>query len=107
MNITVLNDSNFDSETSTGVTLVDFYADWCGPCRTLNPVLESLANSLTGEAKVVKVNVDESPTLAQKYEVRGIPTLIVINNGKVVNRKTGGGTEVQLLNFVRSGKETI
>jgi thioredoxin 1 len=95
-----LNESNFDSQTSTGTTLVDFYADWCMPCRKLSPVLESLASTLTGKVTVAKVNVDESGQLAKKYNVRSIPTLIVIKDGKVVNRHTGVKTKQQLLEFV-------
>ena len=104
MNIVRLNDSNFDTETSTGTTLVDFYADWCGPCKRLMPILESVADTLTGQVKVVKVNIDECPTVAQKFEVRSIPTLVVIKNGVVVNRKTGGGSEKQLIEFVNSNE---
>jgi len=100
MTVKRLNENNFDTETSTGTTLVDFYADWCMPCRKLSPVLESLASTLAGKVTVAKVNVDESGQLAKKYNVRSIPTLIVIKDGKVVNRHTGVKTKQQLLEFV-------
>ena len=104
MTIKILNENNFDTETSTGTTLVDFYADWCGPCRMLSPIIESVADSLAGEVNVVKVNVDKSPNLARRFNVKGIPTLLVVKDGNVVNRKTGMGTREQLLEFVTKGE---
>ena len=106
MSVIRLNENNFDTETSSGTTLVDFYADWCMPCKRLSPILESVSDSLTGRVKVVKVNVDESPNVAQKFGVRSIPTLVLIKDGEVVSRQTGAGTEQQLLEFINS-KGTI
>ena len=106
MSVVRLNESNFDTETSSGTTLVDFYADWCMPCKRLTPVLESVAQTLTGKVTVAKVNIDESPNITQKFNVRSVPTLIVIQDGKVINRQTGAGNERQLLEFVNS-KGTI
>jgi thioredoxin 1 len=103
MTIKILNENNFDTETSTGTTLVDFYADWCGPCRMLSPIIESVADSLAGEVNVVKVNVDKSPNLARRFNVKGIPTILVVKDGNVVNRKTGMGTREQLLEMVDKG----
>ena len=107
MSVKRLNENNFDTETSTGVTLVDFYADWCMPCKRLSPVLDSLSQTLKGQVTVAKINIDESPTVAEKFNVRSIPTLIVIKDGEVVNRQTGAGNEQQLLEFVNSSKGTI
>tara|TARA_B100000886_G_scaffold305801_1_gene237780 strand:+ start:318 stop:632 length:315 start_codon:yes stop_codon:yes gene_type:complete len=104
MTIKILNESNFDTETSIGTTLVDFYADWCGPCRMLSPIIESVADSLSGQINVVKVDVDKSPNLARRFNVKGIPTLLVVKDGNVVNRKTGMGTREQLLEFVTKGE---
>ncbi len=70
-------------------TLVDFYADWCGPCRVMAPVVEELADDVKGQANVVKVNVDESPELANQYGVQAIPTFIVIRNGKATTKLVG------------------
>jgi thioredoxin 1 len=103
MTIKILNENNFDTETSTGTTLVDFYADWCGPCKMLSPIIESVADSLAGEVNVVKVNVDKSPNLARRFNVKGIPTILVVKDGNVVNRKTGMGTREQLLEMVDKG----
>ena len=67
MSVIRLNENNFDTETSTGTTLVDFYADWCMPCKRLSPVLDSLSQTLKGKVTVAKINVDESPNVAQKF----------------------------------------
>jgi thioredoxin 1 len=75
--------------------LVDFYADWCGPCRALSPVLEELAQE-TPDAKIVKVNVDESPQLAGQYGISSIPALLVFNDGKITGQQVGLASKQQL-----------
>jgi thioredoxin len=75
--------------------LVDFYADWCGPCRALSPVLEELAQETPG-AKIVKVNVDESPQLAGQYGISSIPALLVFNNGEITGQQVGLASKQQL-----------
>ncbi len=80
--------------------LVDFYADWCGPCRMLAPVLEDAASELTG-AKIVKVNVDENPNLAGRYGVRAIPTMLIFRNGQAVAQHVGLATKEQIKQFLR------
>ena len=107
MTVQVLNENNFDTETNTGITLVDFYADWCGPCRMLTPIIESIAEELQGKASVVKVDVDKSPNLATRFGVRGIPTVIVIKDGVVTNRQTGVGSKQQLIELINKNKETL
>jgi thioredoxin 1 len=86
-----LNDSNFDSEiaSSTVPVLVDFWAEWCGPCRMLGPILDQLATEKGAAAKIAKVNVDESPELAAKYGVRSIPMLLFIKGGEVKETVVG------------------
>jgi len=69
--------------------LVDFYAPWCGPCKAMTPALESLATELAGRAKIVKVNVDDSPDLAAEYQITGVPTMILFNGGDVVESFVG------------------
>jgi thioredoxin 1 len=76
--------------------LVDFYADWCGPCRAMAPTVEALAGKADGRYQVVKVNVDESPELAVRYEIRGIPTLLLFKDGEVVFRHTGLASRAML-----------
>jgi len=76
--------------------LVDFSASWCGPCRAIAPVIDKLADEFDGKYKVVKLDIDESPSLAQEYQVRGVPTFIFMENGEEISRHVGAGmTEVQ------------
>lgn len=91
MEIIKLNKENFEKEVvqSEKTVLVDFYADWCGPCKMLSPILEEIASELGEKVKVGKLNVDESNDLAFEYEVMSIPTLILFENGKVADRLTG------------------
>lgn len=70
-------------------TLVDFYADWCGPCRAMGSLVDELAADAVGEANVVKVNIDDAPELASRYEVQSIPTFIVVRDGEVTNKLVG------------------
>ncbi|MBI2433567.1 MAG: thioredoxin [Candidatus Hydrogenedentes bacterium] len=88
-NLTALTDQNFQTTVASGVTLVDFWAEWCGPCRMIAPVLEELGVDYQGRASVGKVNVDEAPGLAQQFGVSSIPTLLVMKNGQEVNRFVG------------------
>ena len=89
MAIAHLNENNFDTETSQGTCLVDFWATWCGPCRMQAPVLEKLDTELQGCVKICKVDVDENPGLAQRFGVSSIPTLVVIRDGKAVKGVVG------------------
>lgn len=79
----------FNELIDEGVVLVDFYADWCGPCKMLAPELEKLAENYDGKAKVVKINVDKEQVLAMKYRISSIPALLVFKNGEQVDRQAG------------------
>ena len=81
------------AERSKLPVLVDLWAPWCGPCRAVSPALERLAHEFAGQVKLVKVNVDEAPVLAQRFSVQGIPTLLVMKRGEVVARQTGAAPE--------------
>ena len=85
------NDQNFENEVlkHPGPVLVDFWAEWCGPCKALGPVLDDLAGEYSNKLKVVKMNVDESPGTPQRYSIRSIPTLIFFKDGKVVEQLVG------------------
>ena len=100
MAVISLDDQNFDQQISKGITLVDFYADWCGPCKKMAPALISVAEKLTGKITVAKVNVDESPKLYRRFNIRGIPMLLVIKDGTVINKAVGAKSEQELLLFV-------
>lgn len=83
-----VTEENFKAETSTGLVLVDFYADWCGPCKMLAPVLEELADEVK-DAKVVKVNVDHAKALAIEFKVSSIPNLTLLKDGEIVHQDVG------------------
>ena len=82
---------NFDNEISSSnlPVLVDFWAEWCGPCKSLGPILEEISNDLKDQLKVVKVNLDENQDLAMKYSIRSIPTLLLFKEGKLIDTKVG------------------
>lgn len=80
---------SFDVLQSPVPVLIDFYADWCGPCRTLAPTLSRLAAEFSGRVRILKVNVDEDPDLAERYRVESIPTLLFVSAGQVVGRSSG------------------
>lgn len=96
-----LSTENFEKEVlkSEKPVLVDFYADWCGPCNAMAPVIEELAKELEGKVKVGKINVDENPDIAVEYNVMSIPTLIVFKNGKEEKRLVGLRNKEELINF--------
>lgn len=87
--ILTLTDKNFQHQTKNRLVLVDFWAAWCAPCRMMAPVLNEVANELTGNSHVGKVNIEQYQSLAQKFQVRNIPTLILFKNGVEVNRYVG------------------
>ncbi|HCX2474103.1 TPA: thioredoxin [Staphylococcus aureus] len=89
MAIVKVTDADFDSKVESGVQLVDFWATWCGPCKMIAPVLEELAADYEGKADILKLDVDENPSTAAKYEVMSIPTLIVFNDGQPVDKVVG------------------
>jgi thioredoxin 1 len=88
--VKTFTDSNFETETKTGVVLVDFWAEWCGPCRRIAPIVEQLATEYEGRATVGKMNVDENPNIpTSRFQVRGIPTIVVLKNGQLVDTIVG------------------
>ncbi len=89
-NLLALNTANFDASIAEGVTLVDFWAPWCGPCQMLTPILENqVAPAVAGRAKIAKVNVDESRELAVKFGIKSIPAILVFKNGQLVQQMVG------------------
>lgn len=82
------------------LAMVDFWADWCGPCKMLSPTIEALAEQYEGKALVAKINVDEEPELAGRYNVMSIPTLLVVKEGQVVNQAVGARPKSQILSLL-------
>lgn len=103
-NIVHVSDSSFAQDVlqAEGPVLVDFWAEWCGPCKMIAPVLEELAGEYGEKLKVCKMDVDANPDTAPKYGIRGIPTLILFNNGDVAGTKVGALSKAQLSAFIDS-----
>jgi thioredoxin 1 len=85
----VLTSADFDSTIATGVTLVDMYADWCGPCQRIAPIIEELAHEYEGKATITKLDVDASGDIAQRYGVMSIPTILIFKDGQLVDKTVG------------------
>jgi thioredoxin 1 len=102
-NVIELNDQNFDSVVVASETpvLVDFSATWCGPCRTLSPIIDKLAEEVGDSAKVCKVDVDLSPELANKFEIRSLPTIIAFKKGEVAGKLLGLSTKEKLVDLLK------
>ena len=102
MSVLKINSNNFESlKNSKGRVLLDFYADWCGPCRMVAPVIEEIAGE-RADITVGKVNVDGAPELAEAFKVYSIPTLVVLENGREISRAVGARSKTQLLSLVDS-----
>ncbi|CUI17602.1 thioredoxin [Candidatus Protochlamydia naegleriophila] len=100
--LTHLTDDNFEQTISQGVTLVDFYATWCGPCRMIAPIVEQLATMVQGKARVAKLDIDQAQQTTASLQITSVPTLIVFKDGKEVKRVVGVKDLDYLLNLVQS-----
>ena len=99
-----VSDATFESEVlkATGPVVVDFWAEWCGPCRMIAPALEEIAGSLGEKVKIVKLNVDENPQTAAKYNIQSIPTLMIFKNGDMSSRQIGAAPKQKLEQWISS-----
>ncbi|MBP9721534.1 MAG: thioredoxin TrxA [Gammaproteobacteria bacterium] len=99
-----VSDDSFDQEVlqSDKPVLVDFWAEWCGPCKALTPILETVASSYANKVTFAKMNVDENQDTPAKYGIRGIPTLLIIKDGKVAGTRVGSASKAQLEAFIDS-----
>jgi thioredoxin 1 len=99
-----ISDASFDSEVlkADGPVLVDFWAEWCGPCKMIAPILDDISKDYGGRLKVAKLNIDENPGTPPKYGIRGIPTLMLFKNGNVEATKVGAVSKSQLTAFIDS-----
>ena len=100
MTIEHLNDLNFPEKTRSGRVLLDFYAEWCGPCKRLTPIVEELAGELAGKVQFFKVNIDDCGQICSQYNLTSVPTLVVLQDGKEVNRMIGLRSKDEVKQFI-------
>ncbi|OPB30395.1 thioredoxin [Bartonella sp. WD12.1] len=99
------DNSNFENEVLTSSTpvVVDFWAEWCGPCKMIAPILDEISIEMQGQVKIVKVNIDENPELATQYGVRSIPTLLMFKNGNISSHMVGAVSKGRLCEWIKEG----
>ena len=102
--VTEINDSQFDSFTSEGLVLIDFWAPWCGPCKMMGPILDEAAQKVASYAKFGKINVDENSAAASEFGVQSIPTMVIFKDGKEVDRTVGACSEEDLISRLDAQK---
>jgi thioredoxin 1 len=102
MAVSKVSDDTFDAEVlkASGPVVVDFWAEWCGPCKMIAPVLDEISGALGSKVKIVKLNVDESPATAQKYGIMSIPTLLIFKNGEMASRQVGAAPRAKLEQWI-------
>jgi len=104
MGVEKVSDADFDAQVlkATEPVVVDFWAEWCGPCKMIAPALEEIAGTLGGKVKILKLNVDESPKTAEKYGIMSIPTLMLFKNGELASRQVGAAPKQKLEQWITS-----
>ncbi len=97
-----VTDADFENEVlkASGPVVVDFWAEWCGPCRMIAPALEEIQGAMGEKVKIVKLNVDENPAVAQKYGIMSIPTLMIFKNGELASRQVGAAPKAKLEQWI-------
>jgi len=99
-----VTDASFDADVlnADGPVVVDFWAEWCGPCKQISPALEEISAEMEGKVTIVKINIDDNPGVPSKYGIRGIPTLMMFKNGEVAATKVGAAPKSQLIEWVEA-----
>jgi thioredoxin 1 len=102
MSVSKVSDANFESEVikASGPVVVDFWAEWCGPCRMIAPALDEIATAMGEKVKIVKLNVDENPQTASKYGIMSIPTLMIFKGGQIASRQIGAAPKQKLQQWI-------
>ena len=104
MAVKSVSDNDFETEVlkASEPVLVDFYADWCGPCKAMSPLIDELDSEIGEKLKITKINIDNSPNAPTQYGVRGIPTFMIFKDGQVVDTRVGGMSKTQLSDWVKA-----
>ena len=102
MSVAEFTDSNFEESIASGVTVVDFWAEWCGPCKMIAPIIEELSKEYDGQATFAKLNVDHNPEISMKYNIRSIPTILVFKDGEVIDKVVGAVPKAKLEERVKA-----
>lgn len=105
-NVIMLNDDNFNEEIKNGVVLVDFFAEWCNPCKMLGPIIEQLANEVPNEVKICKVNIDLAEKTTFSYNVMSVPTIMIFKDGKPIQVKVGFTSKNDLISIISNVLES-
>jgi len=104
MSVQSIKEDTFENEVINSDTpvLIDFWAEWCGPCKEIAPILEEVAGELKNKIKIVKINIDENPNIPIQYGIQSIPTLIILKKGSEISRKVGGTVKSELLTWINT-----
>ena len=104
MSVIAISEKSFEEEVvnSNIPVLIDFWAEWCGPCKEISPILEEISDEMKDKIKIVKINIDENPNLPSQYNVQSIPTLIILKKGELIATKVGSSVKSELLSWINT-----